>query len=303
MREKNDTEARLLYASADNVLAEVDAEALQHLVQKCVGPQGDVHIGGRTGDHLVLSGDTVQLVIAFTDVPFALSHFRGMTRPVEEEAQRRDVLRRLAHHRASLSVVALDRQGADRLPDWVKRRLVWEVVDYLLTCAPADLVVCPSRARLMTGEEAETWLSEMTTDMPDLDPAAGPVCNSRKDIFLSDPHLSPEVLAWLNQREAIAPQEEDLWASLVQAFVDQEPAPGDSRLCDTVPGRSALYTMSATVGLFALPLGAALLAFNALTGGSLRATAYGMAATGIGSALGAFESTSVASVVQMTGLF
>lgn len=299
-REKN-IEARLLYESPADIFGHIDVQALKHLVRKSMQDCDEVQVSGRRGEHLLLSTPHMQLLVAYSATPFPLSHFRGVTRPAEEDTERREILRRLAGHRASLSVAVLDPSDRPRLPQWVKKRLVWEVADYLLACAPADLVLAPDQARLMTGDEAIEWLSHLSTDLPQFDPNASPERNARKEIFLSEPQLSPEVLRWLDQRDAPQEEEEDLWAALLHAFADEEPKPGDAKLSDTVAGRSALYTMSATIGLFALPLGAAALAFNALTGGSLRATAYAMAAAGIGTALEKLDPDATSALFPLIG--
>ena len=56
-------------------------------------------------------------------------------------------------------------------------------------------------------------------------------------------------------------------------------------LSDTAAGRASIYALSATIMVFALPVGAGVLTYNALGKGSMRTTAHMMALTGIGTVL------------------
>ncbi len=59
--------------------------------------------------------------------------------------------------------------------------------------------------------------------------------------------------------------------------------------CDSVPARLAVYALNASVILFALPVGLALLALNVAVGENMRTTAHAMALTGLFVALGSTE--------------
>lgn len=93
-----------------------------------------------------------------------------------------------------------------------------------------------------------------------------------------EPELSQRMETWLedSRRE---PTSADLAA--LRAFFALDDSPEPRRLADTASGRASLYIMSATIGVFALPVGAAVLTYNALSGGSFRATAHAMALTGM----------------------
>ena len=85
----------------------------------------------------------------------------------------------------------------------------------------------------------------------------------------------------------------------LDAFLDRQDISRAHRLADTAVGRSSLYVMSATIMVFALPLGATALTYNALSGGSLRATAHMMALTGFGLALMAVGMPSPAAALDL----
>jgi len=118
-------------------------------------------------------------------------------------------------------------------------------------------------------------------------PDRAPASTRRPQIFKSDPYLSPQIDAWFNPQpdlviEAAADPHE---VSLLRAFLAHEEGDHIRSLSDTSAGRASLYAMSATIMVFALPVGAGVLTYNALSGGSMRATAHMMALTGIGTAL------------------
>lgn len=93
-----------------------------------------------------------------------------------------------------------------------------------------------------------------------------------------EPTLSRQMETWLDDRDP-GPTSEDLAA--LRAFFALDDSPEPKRLAETASGRASLYIMSATIGVFALPVGAAMLTYNALSGGSFRATAHVMALTGM----------------------
>ncbi|WP_172295372.1 hypothetical protein [Pseudoruegeria sp. HB172150] len=274
----NKIEAKLLYGATGDMLDRVDRLALESLVENLGFPIEDR--GYVAGDYISMTLPGVQVVIAYTDKPFAIRHFRGVTRPPEDEKKRRKVLQRLSNHKASISIVALDRTTGGPVPQGRKQRLVWELVDHILTVAHVDLVQCPGLDRLMTGEEAEDWLTDIVDRIPDFAFEASHDRNSRKAIFMEEPHMSPRVADWLGQKPE-DDEEEDLLGDALRAFLAHQDGPETKSLSDTAAGRSALYILSATIMIFALPLGASALTYNALSGGSFRFTAYTMAATGL----------------------
>ena len=297
--QKNKIEARLLYPHCGDLLSRVDIVALRALIRGLdVRVSG---IGGESGAYLLLRLPGARLVIAWSGAPLALNAFRGVTRPAESDAARRDVLRRLAGHRSCVTVLAFD-HGPAPMSRGLKQRLVWEVTDYLLTLETPDLVQCPGPDRLMTADEAEDWLLGLGDRMPGFSPGHSAESNARKEIFLTDPELSPQARDWLGKRGArAAPEDEDILGEALRAFLDHKTGPDARALRDTAAGRSALYVMSATIMLFALPLGASALTYNALGGGSVRMTAYAMAATGMGSMLDRLGLTDVALAVMQSG--
>lgn len=102
----------------------------------------------------------------------------------------------------------------------------------------------------------------------------------------SEPQLSPEVMTWFEGTDTPAelkPVSSDL--SALRNFMALDTSKDVKRIADTATGRASLYVMSATIGVFALPLGASMLTYNALSGGSFRATSHMMALTGLGLAL------------------
>lgn len=280
---KEQIEARLLYAKRGAILDTVEPAALRALLGQMQLQVEEVTV--RPGDFIHIATSRVRLMIAYTPAPFALTHFQGVTRPPESEQMRREILGRLATHEASLSVIALDRNGAESESREVKQRLIWEVVDYLLCMHPVDLVQCPGLDRLMTAEEAEEWLDHVGARAGDPEIGVGPARDARREIFLNDPVLSPEIRRWLDQDRARREEDDDLLGGALREFLDLQSAQDAKTITDTAAGRSAVYVMSATIALFALPVGAAMLSYNALSGGSLRASAYAMAGTGIASAL------------------
>ncbi|WP_425050536.1 hypothetical protein [Psychromarinibacter sp. S121] len=296
---KTHTEARIMYKGKENVLARVDHVALAALERRLgitVEEMAEVE-----DSQLVMTAPDLRAYISFSPRPFALNRFRGVTRPPEDEAKRREVLRRLATHESILSVVIVDRKGREPAAAGLKMRLTWEIVDYILSLAPADLVLCPGLDRLMTGEEAVGWLNDIGDRVPQFNLGGDSERQWRKEIFLHDPELSAQASAWLRHEDEENEEEEEIIGAALRAFLDDDPAPGRHHLCDTPAGRSALYVMSLTIGLFALPLGAAALSYNALSGGSVRMTAYAMAATGLGSAL---ETAQVSqTLATFTGFF
>ena len=64
-------------------------------------------------------------------------------------------------------------------------------------------------------------------------------------------------------------------------------APGQD--CESAPARLALYALNASVIVFAVPVGLALLALNLAGGENMRTTAHAMALTGLFVALGSTE--------------
>ncbi|MAS53078.1 MAG: hypothetical protein CMJ44_00360 [Pimelobacter sp.] len=296
---KIQSEARIMYKGQDNILARVDRVAIAALERRLGITVEDM--AETEDEQLVLTSPDLRAYITFSPRPFAISRFRGVTRPLENEEQRRKVLQRLASHQSLLSVMIVDRKGRAPAPAGLKMRLTWEIVDYVLSLAPAELVLCPGLDRLMTGEEAVEWLNGIGTRVPQFDLGGESERQSRKEIFLHDPELSAQASAWLRHEDEEPEEEEEIIGAALRSFLDDDPAPGRQHLCDTPAGRSALYVMSLTIGLFALPLGAAALSYNALSGGSVRMTAYAMAATGLGSALETAQLSQT--VATFTGFF
>ncbi len=286
-------EARLLYTGKPDVLSAIETDALCALT-------GRIHaeveeLTARPGDYIQLAAGNLRLLIAWTGTPIALSRFEGITRPPEDMGVRRGILRRLADHESSLTVVALDRTGASPAPAMLKRRLVWEVVDYLLSVTEPDLVLCPGLDRIMTATEAEDWLMQCGDRLPDLTGTEPPCVDIRRQIFAKDPDLSPEILGWLDAADEHPQRGDEVLGAAIREFLDLDAAKNAAKLTDTAAGRSAAYVICATAALFALPLGAAALSYNALSGGSLRASGYAMAAAGVHSAL---EDTVVGETVR-----
>ncbi len=102
----------------------------------------------------------------------------------------------------------------------------------------------------------------------------------------SAPHLSADVMEWFEGKPEVADPSginDDL--AVLRKFLALDEGPEPKRISDTASGRASLYLMSATIAVFALPVGASMLTYNALSGGSFRATSHVMALTGIGLAL------------------
>ncbi len=286
-------EARLLYAASANQLARVKPLALRSVLEGL----GLAVKAARAepGEYLILDTSAFRVLIAYCGAPFPLSEFHGVTRPPESDAQRRQILSRLANHRASISVAILESPEADDTPQGLKQRTIWEVLDYLLTVTEAELVLCPGLNRVMTAAEADTWLLRAADAAPEVPADAPPERNLRREIFQREPELSGEVREWLEARKAPEEEEqEDILGESLRKFLDHKYEKDARLLNHTAAGRSALYIMSATIMIFALPIGASALTYNALSGGSLRLTAHAMALTGLASAADALGLTETA---------
>lgn len=274
-------EAKLLFIDETDALARVDVQALRDVF----GAMGHsvLCLGDAENEHVTLTLNALRISIRYRAAPVPLRLFRGVTRPAETEAERKRVLRCLARHRSSLSVTVADRSQKTVIPDPIKRRLVWEVVDHLLTLGTPELVLCPGQDRLMTAEETEDWLGGLDERLPLPHPGALPPPDPRKDLFAKAPQMSGRAAQWLAEGQDIGADTDILGAPL-RNFLHTRGETEIESTPRTATGRSALYVMSAAIGVFALPIGAYALAYNALSGGSLRITAQAMAATGVFSA-------------------
>ena len=268
-------------------------------------------IRSQANEYILIDCDAVQVLIASCNFPFPLDHFKGVTRPVEAQDQRENLQRKLANHQSSLTIIVSD---SDRLPAAETCRLAClETLDLLIsTCVP-DLVYWAENDRLLTADEAELLIAELELndhsavddfDWESIKPSelrAPRVGNStpNRGQFIHAPDLSNEVMAWFSQVETPPdPDPESDLQKALSSFLDLQGTTRAQRLADTAVGRSSLYVMSATIMVFALPVGATALTYNALSGGSLRATAHMMALTGFGLALTAIGMPSPATALE-----
>jgi len=117
-------------------------------------------------------------------------------------------------------------------------------------------------------------------------PSANASASNRKAHLFGEPQLSPEIRDWFaDTARTDADQFTSSDIEVLRAFLALDTSPDVKRMAETATGRASLYLMSATIAVFALPVGASMLTYNALSGGSFRATAHMMALTGIGLAL------------------
>ncbi len=113
-------------------------------------------------------------------------------------------------------------------------------------------------------------------------------CRTARPAYLGyEPQLSPDMLKWFDGDVTAEDTEPHPSRKLdaFRAFLALDDSPEPRRIAETASGRASLYLMSATIAVFALPVGASMLTYNALSGGSFRATSHMMALTGIGLAL------------------
>ncbi len=119
-------------------------------------------------------------------------------------------------------------------------------------------------------------------------PSLSAIRSERPPRLSGEPNLSPEIRQWFEgptDEPEIDPEPRQL--SALRSFLALDESSETKRIAETASGRASLYLMSATIAVFALPVGASMLTYNALSGGSFRATSHVMALTGMFLALAA----------------
>jgi len=119
-------------------------------------------------------------------------------------------------------------------------------------------------------------------------PSQAPSRTPRPAHLCVAPQLSQDVKNWFEGGPAtILPKaSHSKTHNVLRTFLALDDNAQPRRVSETASGRASIYLMSATIAVFALPVGASMLTYNALSGGSFRATSHMMALTGIGLALG-----------------
>ena len=303
-------ETSLLFKTARAPLGKLNHAALKGLLNSLGLRVGSIR--SQANEYILIDCDAVQVLIASCNFPFPLDHFKGVTRPVEASEERETIQRKLAGHQSSLTVIVSD---SDRLPAADTCRLAClETLDFVIAACMPELVFWAENDRLLTPTEAELLIAEIEMDdHADTDafdwesikpsemhaPRVGKSTRSH-DQFIRAPDLSNEVMEWFSQVDTpVDPEPENDLQKALTSFLELQGNPRARRLADTAAGRSSLYVMSATIMVFALPVGATALTYNALSGGSLRATAHMMALTGFGLALMAMGMPNPAMALEM----
>jgi hypothetical protein len=305
MRDKQQTEASLFFHTAPAPLDAVDTVALRALLDDLGVKVESVHRHGC--GVIAFEGERLQLLIVGCDVAFPVEHFRGVMRPDEtDNATERAVLATLAAHRSSLTVLVTAQDRVQAVPPEALLSVTWEALDHLMKTTRPDLVFWADDDRLLTPKEAEAVVkahdparaprkrTSARDGAPMLDWSQFPRAEEEQETaHFSDLELgrrvSARARAWIDTgNRGSIPMDQGALRDAMRGFLDLRDDDDEVRsLSDTALGRSSIFVMSATIGVFALPLGAAALTYNALSGGDFRHTAHMMALTGFGLALSA----------------
>jgi len=247
------------------------------------------------GSYALLTCDTVEVLIAPCAVPFPIDHFKGALRPANATRDGDEVMALLHDHRASVTVLVVERAPAAPVPEARLAALCWQITDFLAAAITPDLVFWCAQDMLYAVEEFED-----VADNDDRATAAqvAPILPMEQDAsrasrarFYTDPHLTPEAAAWLGTGTA-GPRD-------ARAESAEAGPPQIADLAETPAGSATVYVMSTTLIIVAFPVGYAMLIFNLMSGGNFRATARAMALTGIAAA----ASTVVGLPAQAMALF
>ncbi len=306
-----DIEASLLFKTSRAPLYMVDHDGLRRLLNGLGMPVRQIR--AQADEYLLVDCDQAQILVGCCNFPFPPDHFKGVTRPRESDAVREPIMRAIAGHGSGLTVIVSERDDPDhKALDHKQTRLAClEMLDYLMIGTSPDLVFWAEEDRILSPTEAELMIAEIELDdEPQFDEDAwevledmaeiDPIIPERPNFFQSDPMLSEAAMQWFEPAEPVIEDAQEIGArAALTTFLDQQSRRDARRLRDSAAGRSSLYVMSATIMIFALPVGATALTYNALSGGSLRATAHMMALTGFGLALMALGMPSPAMALEV----
>ncbi|MEM1388367.1 MAG: hypothetical protein AAGG54_12215 [Pseudomonadota bacterium] len=278
--------AKLLFAAPEPFLSRVETAVLSEQIEAL-----GFEIAAVTevaGASISFELRDLHLRLGYRAAPVPLRLMREVIANAPDDAARERALGVVARHRANVSIAVSDRAAVPFQTGEAKRHILWEALDYVMGICEPDMVLTPGlnpqQDRLLNAAETRDWLRDLDERAVRINDLAANPRVHRKSILREEPALSNRAAEWLMPDEAGGETGDRRGFST--ATDGEGPQDGDDDGVGKTPaGRSALYVMSATIGIYALPLGASALAYNALSGGSFRLTSHAMAATGVFSAV------------------
>ena len=196
-------EATLLYKTAPRP----DLDRLVRDIEDVLDAHGAMLLSVEHLDGIftLLSCDTVQVLLAFTDSAMPIEHFLDTHRPATADLSEPAMLARLTAHTAAATVMVMNCNGSVRMNaahETLKRNICWDVTETIFQLCTADLVFWNETDTLFSDAEFERTCiyldhQSMIPENPeDQHPSRLPV------FFETEPMINLAALDWLGSQIA-----------------------------------------------------------------------------------------------------
>lgn len=193
----------------------IDPETMVDNMQETVADHGFFIYSAEVDDSgfMMLTCDGMQILVAFSEDPLPVEHFRSVNRPITARTGEDAMICRLGQHATNATILVMDTALGDgsglSVTDQARAEVCWDLTDCLSDMTGPDLVFWCASDTLYTAEEfedacADKALESVYGEMPAPEVLS---IDARRlpEHFLTDPMMSAATLDWLDRTMTLRP--------------------------------------------------------------------------------------------------